>query len=80
MTAIGLEQETNTYWNLIKSVSKEVKLALIARLSNSLVASAVGEEETQASLIADIMANAPEGVGMTDDEIVQEVKAVRYAR
>ena len=80
MTAIVLEQETNTYWNLIKSVSKEVKLALIARLSNSLVASAVGEEETQASLIADIMANAPEGVGMTDDEIVQEVKAVRYAR
>lgn len=37
MTKAILEHETSNYWNLIKDASNEVKLALIVRLSSSLV-------------------------------------------
>ena len=81
MTAIVLEREANNYWNLIKDVSIEVKLALISKLSNSLIFELPEKkkEVSAASLIDDILENAPKDVPMTDEDIMQEIKAVRYA-
>lgn len=78
--AVTLESETNSYWKLIKDVSAEVKLALIARLSNSLVAEGKPREQDVDALVASIVANAPKDVDITDEEIVEEVRAVRYAK
>jgi hypothetical protein len=39
-------QVTNTYWNLLKGLSSEIKLELIARLSSSLIKR--NEEESSA--------------------------------
>ena len=36
MTALALQQ-TDTYWNILKNLSDDVKLKLIAMLSNSIV-------------------------------------------
>ena len=37
MTALALQKETNSYWDLIKDAGNEVKLALIQRLTAALV-------------------------------------------
>ena len=79
MTTAVLERETNNYWELIKNLSAEVKLALIARLSSSLVREAVQEKSEADSLIDEILQNAPANVSLTDEEIQQEINAVRYA-
>ncbi len=79
MTTAVLERETNNYWELIKNLSAEVKLALIARLSASLVREAVQEKSDANSLIDEILQNAPINAPLTDEEIQQEVNAVRYA-
>ena len=79
MTTAVLEKETNNYWELLKNLSAEVKLALIARLSNSLVREAVMEKSNTDNLIDDILQNAPANVPLTDEDIQQEIKAVRYA-
>ena len=49
MTALVLKQESDSYWNLIKDASNEVKLALIKRLSDALrpaVAEKKGKKKT----------------------------------
>ena len=79
MTTAVLERETNSYWELIKNVSSEVKLALIARLSSSLIREVVEEKSEVDSLIDEILQNAPANTSLTDEEIQQEVNAVRYA-
>ena len=79
MTTVALERETNDYWELIKNLSAEVKLALIARLSSSLVREAVRDENQTNNLIDEILQNAPNNVSLTDEEIQQEINAVRYA-
>lgn len=79
MTTAVLERETNSYWELIKNVSSEVKLALIAKLSSSLVREAVEEKSDVEGLIDEILQNAPINAPLTDEEIQQEVNAVRYA-
>lgn len=79
MTAIVLERETNNYWELIKNVSTEVKLALISRLSNALINEVAQKKMSAGSLIDDILENAPENVPLNDEDIMQEIKAVRYA-
>ncbi len=79
MTTVVLEKETNNYWELLKNLSAEVKLALIARLSSSLVREAVKEKSKADSLIDDILQNAPANVPFTDEDIQQEINAVRYA-
>lgn len=77
MTAIAIERETNSYWKLVKNASSEIKLALIARLSNALVTEAQQKRTKVASLIADIQANAPVNIPITDEEIQEEINAVR---
>ncbi len=79
MTTVVLEKETNNYWELLKNLSAEVKLALIARLSNSLVRSAVTDKDETDLLIDEILNNAPADASLTEDEIQQEINAVRYA-
>lgn len=79
MTTAVLEKETNSYWELIKNLSTEVKLALIARLSSSLVREALQDEREADRLIDEILKNAPVDAPLTDDEIQQEINAVRYA-
>ena len=79
MTTVVLERETNTYWELLKNLSAEVKLALIARLSGSLVREAVKSRSDADYIIDEILQNAPVNVPLTDEEIQQEINAVRYA-
>ena len=79
MTTAVLEKETNSYWELIKNLSTEVKLALIARLSSSLVREALQDKREADRLIDEILKNAPVDAPLTDDEIQQEINAVRYA-
>ena len=79
MTTAVLERETNNYWELIKNLSAEVKLALIARLSSSLVRESVQEKSEADRLIDEILQNAPVDASLTDEEIQQEINAVRYA-
>lgn len=79
MTAMVLERETNTYWNLIKNLSAEVKLALISRLSNSLINDVNSAAVSSDSLIDNILENAPKDAPLSDEDIIQEIKAVRYA-
>lgn len=79
MTTAVLERETNSYWELIKNLSAEVKLALIARLSSSLVREAVQDSSEADHLIDEILQNAPTEAPLTDEEIQQEINAVRYA-
>ena len=81
MTAIAIERETSNYWSLIKNASTEIKLALIARLSNALVAETQQQKSALvANFIADIQANAPKDVLLTDEEIQEEINAVRYGK
>ena len=79
MTTVVLERETNSYWELIKNLSAEVKLALIARLSSSLVREALQKESEVDHLIDEILQKAPADAPLTDEEIQQEINAVRYA-
>ncbi len=81
MGTIVLEQETNNYWNLIKNVSMEVKLALISRLSDSVIKEmpTMAKEASADRLIDEILINAPKDVPLTDDDILQEIAAVRHA-
>lgn len=79
MTAVVLERETNNYWNLIKNVSTEVKLALISRLSNSIINEVAQKKESVNSLIDNIIENAPKDAPITDEDIMQEIKDARYA-
>ena len=80
MTAIAIERETNSYWKLVKNASSEIKLALIARLSKALVTEAQQKRTKVASLIADIQANAPVNIPITDEEIQEEINAVRHGQ
>ena len=52
MTTLAIERETNNYWALLKHISKEVKVALIARLSASLISDDSDETKIDASQFA----------------------------
>ncbi len=77
MTAIIIERETNNYWELIKNVSTEVKLALISRLSKSIIGEVAENKEAANRLIDDILRNAPKNASITEEDILQEIKSVR---
>ena len=77
MTAMVLEYETNNYWNLIKNVSTEIKLALISKLSNALISEVTTDKTQVAMLVEDIVANSPSNVPLTDKDIIEEIQAVR---
>lgn len=65
---------TNNYWNLLKFLSDDIKLALIAKLSNSLVAKSK-EKTTSASDFYGVWKDSD--FNMSSDELVKEIKASR---
>ena len=79
MTTAVLEMETDSYWDLVKNLSAEVKLALIAKLSSSLVREVVRDDNKANRLIDEILQKAPADAPLTAEEIQQEINAVRYA-
>lgn len=68
---------TNNYWNILKFLSNDIKLQLIAKLSNSLVSS-TKPEKISASRFYGIWRD--ENFPMSSDELVKEVKASRKFR
>ena len=65
---------TNNYWNLLKFLSDDIKLALIAKLSNSIVS----KPETNSVSAADfygVWKNSD--FDMNPDELVKDIKAGR---
>lgn len=62
MTTLALEQETRTYWQLLKGVSDQVKLSLISLLSSSLVSKEAVEDTTE---IASTVNIRPEDLEIT---------------
>ena len=65
---------TNNYWNLLKFLSDNIKLALIAKLSNSLVAKPKGRK-VSASDFYGVWNDAD--FDMSSDELVKEIKSSR---
>ena len=65
MTAVALKQETDSYWNLVKGAGNEVKIALIKRLTDSLLPAIKFSEEARLY--------APETGRYVNDETMQAI-------
>jgi len=74
MNAIAIERETNNYWNLLKHISKEVKVALISRLSASLIVEDDAEDSVDASQFSGIWSDEEY---VDSEQIAQLVKSSR---
>ena len=68
---------TDSYWDMLKSLSKDAKLSLIAKLSNSIVESAK-DEEVRLSSWADKYCGAWKD-SKTPEEMITEIKKSRTA-
>ena len=73
MTAIEMKLELNSR---IGKLDDENALARILKYVKRVSGISVNKED----LIDEIIANAPQDVPLTDDDIMQEIKAVRYAK
>lgn len=78
MTAIVLERETNSYWNLIKDAGNEVKLALIKRLSDAVLPAVAEKDERERKYTADDFAGIWSDAEFMDAE--EMVKVIRDNR
>jgi len=65
---------TNGYWNLLKFLSDDIKLELIAKLSNSIV-SKTKAQKISASRFYGVWDDAD--FDMSADELVREIKESR---
>lgn len=64
---------TNNFWNILKFLSNDIKLQLIAKLSDSMVASTPRKaEKISASRFYGVWKD--EDFGMSSDELVKEIK------
>ncbi len=68
---------TNNYWNLLKFLSDDIKLALIAKLSNSIVAKPK-VKMVSASDFYGVWKDSD--FDMNSDELAKEIKASRTFR
>ena len=68
---------TDNYWNILKFLSKDIKLQLIAKLSNSLVSDTEPEKVTASRFYGIWRDN---DFPMSSDELIKEVKASRKFR
>ncbi len=66
---------TNNYWNLLKFLSDDIKLALIAKLSNSIV-SKPKVKSVSASDFYGVWKDSD--FNMSSDELAKEIKATRW--
>lgn len=71
--AIALNTSDN-YWNILKFLSNDIKLQLIAKLSNSLVSGTESEKITASRFYGTWR---DDDFPMSSDELVKEVKASR---
>lgn len=75
MSTLTIEKETNNYWLLLKDISKEVKLALIAKLSASLVGNETKEEKKASA--SDFAGMWSDDEYLDSDEIIKILKSER---
>ncbi|MBQ7984997.1 MAG: hypothetical protein IJ250_05090 [Bacteroidales bacterium] len=73
MTTLALQQ-TDTYWNLLKNLSDDVKLKLIAMLSNSIVEDKNGKKESKAKSFRGVWSDADY---IDADEMINLIKNSR---
>ena len=79
MQTIAIERETNNYWDLIKNLSTEVKLALMSRISASLVSEQADEQispytmEEIHSRIDQSLEDIKEGRVLSNDSVQQQL-------
>ena len=66
--------QTNTYWELLKGLSSEVKLALINRLSSSLLAEKKQAEAKWADEFSGMWNDDPRSA----EEIIDEIRSSRH--
>lgn len=69
--------ETNYYWHLLRNLSDNIKLQLIARLSNSLVEKQ-DAKPVKARAARFYGAWKDEDFPMSADDMVKEIKASRH--
>lgn len=65
--------QTNTYWELLKGLSNEVKLALINRLSSSLINEKNNSEKNWADEFCGIWNDDPRST----EEIIEDIRSSR---
>lgn len=78
MTTLALKNESDSYWNLIKDASSEVKLALIKRLSDALRPAVAEKKVRKKKYTADSFAGIWDDDHFKDPEDIN--KAIRDAR
>lgn len=66
--------DSNIYWSMLKNLSDEMKIELIAKLSNSLLSSKKKEEVPSASYFYGIWKDSEPADA---DELAEEVRASR---
>lgn len=69
-------RETNSYWNLLKNLSDNIKLQLIARLSNSLLEKKVDNKTSNISKFYGAWKD--EDFPMSAEEMVKDIKMSRH--
>lgn len=74
MRTTAILPESNDYWNIIKDVSDEVKLDLIARLSNSLLRPKVKKKVRTASSFYGVWKDTD---SMDADRLINEIRESR---
>lgn len=65
---------TNNYWNILKFLSNDIKLQLIAKLSNSLVADTKSEKISASRFYGTWR---DEDFPLSSDDMIKEIKASR---
>lgn len=75
MATIALENETNSYWNLIKGAGNEVKLALIKRLSDAVLPAVSRTKSRKSKYTADEFAGI-----WSDEEYMDAEEMVKVIR
>ena len=74
--AVAAINTTNNYWNILKFLSNDIKLQLIAKLSNSLVAASKSQDkEISASRFYGVWRD--DDFAMSSDEMAKEIKSSR---
>lgn len=66
--------DSNIYWNMLKNISDDMKIELIAKLSNSLLSSKKKEDVLSASYFYGIWKDSEPADA---DELAKEVRAGR---
>lgn len=75
MKTTAIIPESNSYWNVLKDLSDEVKLDLISRLSQSLLCSKTEKKTISASSFYGVWEDSD---SLDVDRLVREVRESHY--